>query len=282
MGILTATRPGKALARLLGTWSTEVIPRDSSAIEAAPDLLPAGLEVFIAAAPGETSDQMVSAAARLRAGGLTPVPHVTARSLATLADADGLIGRLRDEAGLDRLLVLGGDRDRPAGELHSSRQVIESGVFARRGIRKLFLPCYPERHPRIAAEVLEAERAAKLRLAADQGLEVELVSQICFEPAPIVALARRLRTPYRVGVAGPADRTTLIRYALMCGVGPSLRALKHGQAQGVLARDTPERLLAEVATAREADPASNITGVHLFTFGGLADTVRWAERVRGA
>jgi methylenetetrahydrofolate reductase (NADPH) len=47
---------------------------------------------------------------------------------------------------------------------------------------------------------------------------VSLVSQFAFDAAPFVALARRLRAagiaaPLRVGVAGPAARTTLIKYA---------------------------------------------------------------------
>ena len=71
----------------------------------------------------------------------------------------------------------------------------------------------------------------KLAAAKARGLDAYLVGQFAFDAAPIVSLARRLReagidAPYRVGIAGPAKRTTLIKYALMCGVGPSLRALR--------------------------------------------------------
>ena len=282
MGVLTAVRPGGALAGLLRDYSTEVTPRDLRSIEAAADLLPTGAEVFIAAVPGETPDRMVQAAVRLRRSGLTPVPHITARSLASLDAADRLIGRLRDEAGVDRALALGGDRDTPAGALHSSQQLIESGVFHRRGFSRLFIACYPEGHPSIAGEVLEQARSAKLRIAAEQGLAVTLVSQFCFEAAPIVALARRLRAPYRVGVAGPADRATLIRYGLMCGIGPSLKALRRrqGLSRSLIGRETPEALLAEVAMARQANPALGACGVHIFSFGGLGKSVAWAESLR--
>jgi len=286
---MTAARPRQALATLLRTYSTEVLARDHRSIEAAPDLLPRGAEVFIAAAPGESIDQRIAAATQLRNAGLTPVPHIVARNIATLEDADRVIGRLQDEAGVDRVLALGGDRDRPAGELHCSQQLIESGVFQRRGVGQLFIACYPERHPRIADQVLEDARQAKLRIAADAGLEVTLISQFCFEAAPIVALARRMRAqgakvPYRVGVAGPADRAALVRYALMCGVGASLRALERRQAlaSNLLAAETPEALLAEVGAAQMQDPALNIAGVHFFTFGGLARSVGWAERRRRA
>ena len=282
MGVMTAIRPGGTLAGLLRDYSTEVTPRDLRSIEAAADLLPRGAEVFIAAVPGETPDRMVEAAVRLRRSGLTPVPHVAARNLASLDAADRFIGRLRDEAGVDRALALGGDRDTPAGALHSSQQLVESGVFRTRGFAKLFIACYPEAHPSIPGEVLEQARRAKLRTAADQGLDVTLVSQFCFEAAPIIALAKRLGAPYRVGVAGPAGRATLIRYGLMCGIGPSLKALRRRQAlsRTLVGRETPEDLLAEIAAALQANPALGACGVHIFSFGGLGRSVEWAESLR--
>ena len=282
---MTASPSRTALAGLLGEYSTEVIPRDRRCIEAAGELLAPGSEVFIAAVPGETQDEMVAAAARLRALGLTPVPHVTARNLENLEDADRLLGRLRDEADLDRLLALGGDRDKPAGELNSSLQLIESGLFAKHGIGRIFIACYPEGHPTIPVEVLEEARAAKLRIASDQGIDVTLISQFCFNPRPIVALARHMRglgveVPYRVGVAGPTDRATLLRYGVMCGLGPSLRALarRRGFGRNLAHPETPELLLTKVAAALSAEPELAISGIHFFTFGSLAKSANWAKQ----
>ena len=284
---MTAIAAGGPLSGLLCEYSTEVTARDRRSIEAAPGLLPRGAEVFIPAIPGEGADLMIAAAARLRGSGLTPVPHIAARDLAGLKDVDRLLGRLRDEAGVDRLLALGGDRDRPEGELHCSQQLIESGLFQKHGVRKVFIACYPEGHPRVADEVLEEARLTKLRIAAEAGLDVTLISQFCFDAGPIIEMARRMRAqgttvPYRVGVAGPAARATLIRYALMCGVGASPRALKDRQdlARNLMAGETPEALLTQLGLAHEADPALGVSGVHFFTFGGLAESVEWAERMR--
>jgi methylenetetrahydrofolate reductase (NADPH) len=287
MATTTAIRGPTALADLLGDYSTEVSPRDRHSLEAAADCLPRGAEVFIPSAPGESAERLIAAAAFLRDAGLTPVPHITARSLPGLAAADRLIGRLRDEAGLDRALVLGGDRDRPAGELQSSLQLIQAGLFQKHAVCRLFIACYPEGHPSVPDAALEDARAAKLRIATDQGLEFTLVSQFCFEPGPIIALARRLRAkgvaaPYRVGVAGPAERALLVKYALMCGIGPSVRALARRQhlARNLLASETPEVLLTEVALARAKDPALGISGVHFFTFGSPARSASFAESLR--
>ena len=287
MGLVTANRGLRALAGLLGDYSTEVSPRDRRTLEEAAACLPAGAEVFIPSAPGESAERLIAAAAFLRDAGLEPAPHITARSLPDLAAADRLIGRLRDEAGIDRALVLGGDRDRPAGALHSSLQLIEAGLFQKHGVCRLFIACYPEGHPGVPDAVLEEARAAKLRIAEAEGLDLTLISQFCFEPGPVIALARRLRAkgvtvPYRVGVAGPAERALLVKYALMCGIGPSARALARRQhlARNLLAAETPEALLTEVALAREAEPGLGVCGVHFFTFGSPARSVRFAESFR--
>ena len=273
-----------ALAGLLKGYSAEVTARDKKSLEAAPDMMTPGSEVFVAAIPGESLDRVVAAAVQIRKGGLVPVPHIVARNLESRAVLEDLIARLVGEAGLDRALVLGGDRDKPAGEFESSLQLIETGVFQRNGIGRIGLACYPEGHPRVADHVLEDARAAKLVAAEKAGLDVWLVSQFCFDPKPIVALAGRMRAqgikaPFRVGVAGPAEHATLIKYALMCGVGASMRALKERQdlARSVLTGETPEALLTEVAVAQDSNPALGISGVHFFTFGALAKSAQWAN-----
>ena len=275
---------GAALSGFLRNFSSEVTARDPRSIEAARELLPPGAEVFIAAVPGESPEQMVAAAVQLRRAGMTPVPHIVARNIESRGRLDELFARLVGEAGLDRALLLGGDRDRPAGEFHCSLQLLQTGVLQKHGVGRIFIGCYAEGHPRVADEVLDAARADKLELAAALGLDVTLISQFCFDARPVVALARRMRAlgvtaPFRVGVAGPAERATLIRYALMCGVGPSMRGLRerHDLARSVLSGETPEALLTEVALAQAAEPALGLSGVHFFTFGALARSARFAQ-----
>jgi methylenetetrahydrofolate reductase (NADPH) len=274
------------LADILQGYSAEVTARDRKSLDAAHELLAPGTEVFIAAIPGESPDRLVAAAAQLRRAGLIPTPHIVARNIKNRVALDDLLERLVGEAGLDRLLCLGGDRDKPEGEFESSLQLLQTGLIQAHGVSRIFLACYPEGHPRIADEVLEQARAAKLAVAAEAGFDVTLISQFCFDPKPVIALAKRMRSqgvavPFRVGVAGPAERATLVKYALMCGVGASLRALKERQdlARNVLAGETPGGLLAEVAEAQRASPGLGVAGVHFFTFGSLARSARWAAEV---
>ena len=283
MTAITLEKPA-ALASLLRNYSAEVTTHEPVSIESAGKLLPRGSEVFIAALTKDDAVRHVAAATRLRRDGLEPIPHIVARNIRTEADMDDLLSRLAGEAGVTKAMVLGGDRDKPAGCFLSSLALIETGYFQKHGIRSIFIGCYPEGHPRISEQTLDEARAQKIAAAEKAGLSVVLVSQFCFSAEPIVALARRMRAlgvtaPFRVGVAGPADPATLVKYAVVCGIGASLRALKErqGQVKSLMAGETPEAVLSGVAEARAADPSLGISGVHFFTFGSLARTIEWAR-----
>ena len=277
-----------ALARLLENYSAELTTRDHKSLDAAKDILRPQTRVFVAAMPRDTADDMIAAAIRLHKADMVAIPHIVARNITDRAMLDNILARLSSEAGVDRAHIVGGDRDDQAGEFDSSLQLLETGLFAKYGITRIAIACYPEGHPRIPDAVLVQARKDKVRVAAEQGLTVWMVSQFAFEAAPMIDLARKMRAqginePYRVGIAGPASHATLIRYALMCGVGASLRALRERQslARNMLTGETPEGLLTEIALAREAEPSLGIAGVHFFTFGSLIKTAQWVDSIRG-
>jgi methylenetetrahydrofolate reductase (NADPH) len=286
MSNIAAQEQAFGIKDLLRNYSAEVTSGDRKSIDAAATMMEPGAEVFIASLPSDTADKLVLAAAQLKRSGLTPVPHIVARNIKNLADLDTLLGRLVSEAGIDRALILAGDRDQPAGDFSAALQLLETGMISKHGIKKIALSWYPEGHPRISDADLTAARAAKLAAAAKAGLDVTLVSQFCFEAAPIVSTARQIRAegvtqPLRVGIAGPASRTSLLKYAMICGVGASIRALKERPAaRGMLAGDTPEDLLSEVAAAQSAEPALGIQGIHFFTFASLAATAKFVTEQR--
>jgi methylenetetrahydrofolate reductase (NADPH) len=284
----SALSPKAALAGLLRGYSAEVTARDKKGIEAAPELMPKGAEIFIAAIPGEEPARIIAAATQLSRTGLTVMPHVVARNIPSKAALDDLLARLAGEAGVNRAHVVGGDRDKPEGEYDASLQLLQTGLFQKHGINTVTIACYPEGHPRISDAVLEQALKDKLKVCAEGGLDASLVSQFAFDAEPIVGLARRLRAwgisaGLRAGVVGPADRTALIKFGLMCGVGASLRALKerHELARSVMSGETPEALLTQVALAQNAEPSLGIIGVHFFTFGALGKSTRFVDEHSG-
>ncbi len=278
----------EAVKRLLRGFSVEVTPGDSKSIDAAVAMLPQGTEVFIASLPKCSSGETVDTAVRLRHSGLVPVPHLAARNLTGQVQLDEFLAQLSGEAKVDRALVIGGDRDKPIGPYSDSIQVLKTGLLQKFGVRSVYLSAYPEGHPRIANERLIATRAEKRAVCAEAGLSAEFVSQFCFETAPIVSMARELRqqgieNSLRVGLAGPTGAAVLLKYAMACGVGPSIRALRERRSlvKNAMAGNT-EGLLSELARAQVAEPSLGIGGVHFFTFGSLSRTTEMLARLLSA
>src|SRR5204863_1650851 len=128
-----------------------------------------------------------------------------------------VLKRAAGEHGMHRVLLIGGDEARPKGPYADSLQLLEEGVLAECGIREIGVAGYPEGHPRIPPNALDAAFAKKLALAKKQGLGVYVVTQFAFAPNRVVefcsGLARSApEVPVYVGVAGPTDPVALARY----------------------------------------------------------------------
>jgi len=237
--------------------------------------------IYVSAVPSRPPAEQIAVARRLHAHGFEPVPHLAARNFASAMALDDYLAQLVEEAGVRRLLVIGGDRDTPSGAFHHAIEVIESGLPQSRGIREIGIAGYPQGHPRIAASEIDRVLAAKLEAAAATGLDVHIVTQFAFSPEPILAYVARLREggieqPIRIGIAGPASVATLLRFAAICGVAASARALARnaGLAKHLFGATAPDAILRALAGAQLGEVAP-----HFFTFGGLGATARWAAAV---
>jgi len=267
-------------ALLVGA-SLELSSRDPAEIDACADLLEPGTAVYISMPPGQTYHGIVALATRLKRAGLRPVPHVAARRIASRDALDEYLARAAGEADVDSALVIAGDNDRTSGPFESSLRLLETGLFQRHGIAHVGVAGYPEGHPKIAETALATALAAKKVLARRASLDLQVVTQFCFESAPVLAWAAKMKghgLPVRVGLSGPASLPRLLRFAMLCGVGNSVRTLK-AQPRAItrlVVESGPEAVVRDIARPGGAP----ITGVHFFCFGGLVRTARWLRAVR--
>jgi methylenetetrahydrofolate reductase (NADPH) len=276
-------------AALLHDYSVEITARHPNAAAICRTSLAPGSKVYLAFLPGDTHDTVVHTATALRGAGFEPVPHVLGRHVTSARQLDGFLARLAGDAGVTQALLVAGDIDRPEGPYESGLEVLRSGLLQKHGFRRIGLAVYPEPHPKIPPDLLDQALLDKLEVAAEAGLEPWLVTQFCFEAAPIVERLRRLRAqgvtaPLRIGLAGPASRRTLWNYALHCGIGTSIRALgaRMDVVSNLMARRSPDALVADLAAARRREPVLGIEGVHIFTFGGVPGAAAWANGVLAA
>jgi methylenetetrahydrofolate reductase (NADPH) len=279
-----------SIAEMLRGYSIEVNPGQSRALDAAVRRLDPGTEVFLNWIPGANPMDMIGPAARLRRAGLFPVPHVGARHLESTAQLEHFAERLAGEAGIDRVLIIGGDRAKPAGPYDCSLAVMQTGIFQKAGILRMAIGAFPEGNPNISDRALDEALAAKVDFGRNAGLRLSIVTQFCFEAALIVQWlqrthARGIDIPVRVGLAGPAVLITLVRYAVRCGIGNSLHVLtEHPSFARLLTEKGPEPIIRGIAASAGAGNRATlplgIAGLHFYVFGGFDKTVDWIDAER--
>ena len=268
------------LAALLPSASVEISSRGHQ-LPALRDHFPAGTEVTITFLPGDNYRHNVDTAVALRRSGFNPVPHVAAREIPSHEALDDFLSRARDEADVSRILVIAGDVALAKGPFRSSLDVCASGLIEARGIGSVSVAGHPEGHP-----YLQGANAFKALHAWRQwgqltGIRVDVLTQFCFESAPILGWigeleARGLDLPVIVGLAGPATPATLTKFALRCGIGNSMRSLRSqiGRFGRLLIDAGPDDVVRGLQSAPPAATAP-IAGFHLFPFGGLRKAGDW-------
>jgi methylenetetrahydrofolate reductase (NADPH) len=279
---LTASEPASSrdLTALLPSASVEVSSRGHQLQHLRENFQP-GTDVTVTFLPGDNYRHNVDTATALRRAGFNPVPHIAAREMATREALDDFLTRARGEAGVSRVLLIAGDVALARGPFKSSFDVRTSGLLEARGIASVSVAGHPEGHPYLQAANAFTALQAWRDWGRETGIRVDVLTQFCFESAPILGWigeldARGIDLPVIVGLAGPATPATLMKFALRCGVGNSMRALR-GQIGrfGRLLTDTgPDEVMRGLRSAPPNQTAS-IAGFHLFPFGGLRKAGAW-------
>lgn len=269
---------------LVRNASVEVLPRQIAAVDLS-TCLPASTAVYVPYPPGAAWRDTVAACRRLRSVSMCPVPHLTARSLRDATDLRARLTQLA-EAGVDRLLLVAGDGDRPVGRYRDTLDVLESGLLVEHGFDRLGFAAHPEGHPLVEPADLERALARKVEYAAAEGASMWIVTQFGFAPAATAAwllgLGARFPLGIRVGLAGPARLSTLVGFAAKCGVRTTARLLaRRPGTVRLLGRYAPDEFVHGLACHAVEVPDSPLCGIHLFGFGGTRATSRWLRTVAG-
>ncbi|MBP7002274.1 methylenetetrahydrofolate reductase [Amaricoccus sp.] len=278
-------QPEHDLAGLLAGFSIEVMPRTAAKVEDFRALLPQGTRVYVAHIDGATDEaEMAATIRRLADEGFEPMPHVPARGVESRAALDRRLALYAD-AGATGALAIAGGIDVARGPYAETMAMLETGLFDARGFRRIHVAGHPEGNADIPGGEATAMAAlrAKAGFAAETDAAMAIVTQFVFEAAPVIAWAGRLREagiglPVHVGVAGPAKLQTLIKFAMACGVGPSLRVLQRRAADltKLVAPFEPTEVLAALATEKAANPEFQVEAAHVFPLGGIAPAAGYA------
>ncbi|VDC31570.1 methylenetetrahydrofolate reductase [Pseudogemmobacter humi] len=274
---------GADLEAFLKGWSIEVMPRTAEKVADFRAILPLGTRVYIAHIEGTPIEEMVATAKRIGDEGFAVMPHFPARIIKDKATLTDWVSRYKD-VGVRQGLMLAGGVATPHGEYHSSMQLLESGAFD--GFERLHVAGHPEGNKDIDPDgsdraVMEAARW-KTAFAERTDAKMAMATQFCFDAAPVIAWVDRLKAegvdlPVHIGVAGPAKLQTLIKFAIACGVGPSLKVLQKRalDVTKLLLPYEPTDVLNALAAHKAANPGFGIEQVHFFPLGGIKTNAEW-------
>jgi methylenetetrahydrofolate reductase (NADPH) len=271
---------------LIAGYSIEIMPRTAAKIEDFKTLLPKGTRVYIAHIEGTPIEDMVETAKRLSGDGFPVMPHIPARIIPNLSTLEDWIKRYHNEAGVEQALLLGGGIPKPVGDLHSSMQLIESGLFDRYGFKRLHVAGHPEGNKDIdvagSTQIVDEALRFKNAFAERSDAEMAIATQFAFDAKPVIAWAERIaaagvKLPIHLGIAGPTKLQTLIKFAVACGVGPSLGVLQKRalDLSKLLVPYEPTEVLTDIADYKAAHPESLIEKIHVFPLGGIRASAEW-------
>lgn len=277
---------------LIDHWSIEVMPRTAAKIADFRLLCPSQTRIYLAHIDGTPLDDMVATARRLNREGFSVMPHLPARSLAGRAELQDLLSRYRNEADVRQALLLAGGNATARGTFTSSIDMIETGLFDAMGFTDLHVAGHPEGNRDIehdgTTRVMDAALLTKQDYASRTDARMAITTQFAFDAQGIIRWVERLASigvtlPVHVGVAGPAKLQTLIKYALSCGVGPSLSILQKRalDVTRLLTPYEPTDLVHALEAYKMNNPDSLLDRIHLFPLGGIEASTNWARKTLG-
>lgn len=283
--------PEPEFSDMIEGWSIEVMPRTAAKIDDFRALLPIGTRVYIAHLDGTPIADMVATARRLNTQGFPVMPHIPARSIPDRNTLANWLERYRGEADVRQALLLGGGRVAPIGDFHSSMQLIETGLFDHHGFTDLHFAGHPEGSrdvdPDGSTALADQALLWKQDFASRTDAKLAITTQFTFDAQPVIDWAERIREvgvimPIHVGIAGPAKLQTLIKYAISCGIGPSMKVLQKRamDMSKLLLPYEPTELIVALADHKTKKPESLISQLHIFPLGGIQVAADWMNKHR--
>jgi methylenetetrahydrofolate reductase (NADPH) len=255
------------IAAYLRDYSIEITPHDAEKLDAIRAELKEGTAVYVAHPPGVPIDDIVELAGRVQKLGLTATPHVIARKLESQDQLERALARCQ-ELGIHNALCVAGDITAEKPAYDSSLQVLQTGLFKKYGFRDVGVAGHPEGSKAIGEERVEQALRGKAEFAKTAGFDIYFATQFGFDPQPFIDWEA-------------ATLRQLAKFAMLCGVGASMRMLtsRTSAMANLLSTQAPDEMVTALARHKGSNPQSRFKKVHFFAFGGVVKTARWANAV---
>lgn len=258
--------------------------KDVPALRAARHVIPVGTRVNVTYLGTEDLGMRVAAAKAVKDLGFLPVPHISARRIASHHELEEFLGRLQEVGATESVFSVGGDPTAPEGPFPDALSLVRTGLLQRYGVREVSIAGYPEGHPAIATEVLTRHLEDKVAALGEHGLDAVILTQFTFDTDPVISWLRQVRgagidSPVRIGTPGPAGIRRLVTFARRFGVGANAMIVKkYGfSLTNLMGTAGPDRFVDDLSRLLADEPSAGEVKLHFYTFGGLLSASEWAR-----
>lgn len=266
--------------------SVEITTHEEGSVPELLEGLAFGTTIYVAHTPGATLDQVVRVARKVEASGFRASPHIVARRLQDDRTLKAALRSLRD-GGVEQVLLVAGDRHHPVGNFSSTFDLLDTGYLVEHGFKRIGVCGHPEGNSAISETTLWRALKQKQEFADRSHVKLHIVTQFGFDPEAICAWDGKLKEhgislPVHVGLAGPTPLPLLIKFAMQCGIGASLRALmRHMSAMSNITRlaTSPDEMVIGLLNCGASAGSSSIVQPHFFSLGGAVATLGWLRAV---
>ena len=255
-------------------------------IDSFAEIMEYGRRIFITHLPNNTMDQIVQSAIDLRKDGMEPVPHLAARSMTGPAQLHQTLDRLRNEADVRDVLLIGGSGDRPVGEFHSTIDMLETGYFGEFELRSIGIAGHPGGNPNIPEDRVREALLYKNHYAISHNVHMYIVTQFNLDESVVLDWLEKINgwgntLPVNIGFPGPAALATLMKYARLCGVNRSLKFMRKQGLSLLRANSvsTPDGIITALARYYAHTSGCAVTRAHFYNFGGIKRTMRFLKAI---
>ena len=247
--------------------------------------LPKKNDVYITYLPEENYVKVVETAKKINQEGLNAIPHLPARTIENYNMLEKYIGKLSEEAGCEKILVIGGS-GKKVGNISSSLEILQSGLLSKYNFKYVGLAGHPEGHTDISQYDLDDAIIKKNKFSDNADFKMYLITQFFFEINTFKSWEKYIndlgnKLEIHAGIPGPASVKTLISYSKSCGVKNSVIFLSK-QALNIAKIATtmkPHKLISDLAEYKANTPSSNLIKLHLYPFGGMKNTSQWMNTI---
>ena len=245
-------------------------------------LIPKGCDIYLVDVGKESDERFAAAAARLRQEGYNPVPHFAARRFTSIAAFQSRLAAMEKSAAITQVLAIGGGLEQSAGAFSSTMEMLQTGLFQAHGIKKIGIAGHPEGSPDFSDAIALDALLQKQAYGEMHRLELYLVTQFGFDASVFLNWASSLpaqgiNLPVHIGVSGPAKIPSLLKFAVLSGVGNSIQFLRRNamSVKALALGFDPEVVVRPIEELWKAAPSSNIHQIHVYAFGGPKASSEW-------